>query len=122
MGYIKRIFIGIACFLIVFLLTFILEEKMGIFSLLALILMINYPIILDKILNRFFNNKLLLYQFLKKLHLILLFIIILSLGGVISEKKVFKPEFLPVYSLILAIVFSIKKRMFFKKQALSNKD
>lgn len=111
----KRIFIGVICFLVIFFLTFMLDERLGIFSLLALILMIVYPMLLDRILNKFFNDKLHKYKFLKRLHWIFWFFIMCSLVGTVGEGKKFSPQDLPGYLLILAIVFSIKKWRFIKK-------
>lgn len=112
----KRLIIGIVCFLIIFILTFALDERLGLISLCAFILVILYPIFIDRILDKFFYDKLQKYNFLKRLHFTLLFIVTFSMLGIISKNEKFKPELLPFYLLVLALVFTFKKRRFLKNK------
>lgn len=114
----KRIIIGIMCFFIALFLTYSFDERLGLISIFSLILMISYPSLLDKGLNKFFNDKLHKFIFLKRLHFIIFFIIAFSNAGLASKGEKITFVTFPLYSLILAIVFSIKKWKFIKQRDL----
>lgn len=113
----KRLIIGIICFLAIFFLISLVEGKYGIYSLVALALLIGYPNLADLIISKFFNDELLKHRFLKRLHFIFFIFIMLSYAGTVSTGQKFPLELLPFYSLVMVIVFSIKKRRFLRKKS-----
>lgn len=119
---VKRLIIGSACFIIIFILIELMLYRWGLYSIFALIFLIGYPVSIDILLNRFFINKLHKYQFFRNLHFVFFFLFGASnIGLMTTNKKSPAIAFAYIYSLIIAAVFSIKKRKYLKSISKNEK-
>lgn len=118
----KRIFLGIVSFLTILSIVTALDFG-GLYTVAGLIGLIFYPNLFNRTLSKFFSNELHKLQFLIRLHFVLVWLYIFTFMGSYysflegrTDLSIPYPYniYIP-YSLIVAVIFIIKKQKFLKR-------